>query len=136
MVTMRVQARRLSPDCQTARARAEWHHGGVGPSQYDTALGPLTALAAITVLVLLCRWVFSTTDRDRRSARRRAAVLSRGDYGLLVPVATVRTAEDAELLREVLAGQRIRATITTGDDGLRTVLVFRRDQEQARQLVD
>ncbi len=109
--------------------------GRVGPHQYDTALGPLTALVALGVLVLLCRWVFSTGDRDRRTARRRAAALSRGDYGLLVPVATARTAEDAELLRSVLAGQSIRATVTTGDHGERTVLVFRRDQDRARQLV-
>lgn len=107
----------------------------MGPHQYDTVLGPLTSVVALVVLVLLCRWVFSTKDRDRRTARRKAAALSRGDYGLLVPVATVRNEPDAEMLRGVLAEQGIRATVTTGEDGQRTVLVFRRDQDRARQLV-
>ncbi len=107
----------------------------MGPHQYDTVLGPLISLVALLVVVLLCRWVFSTKDRDRRTARRRAAALSHGDFGLLVAVATVATEQDAEMLRAVLAAQRIRATVSAGTDGQRTVLVFRRDSEQARQLV-
>lgn len=111
------------------------HNGCVGPRQYDNIGGPLLVLVVLLVLVLICRWVFSTTDRDERAARARSAALSRGDFGLLEPVATVRTPEDAEALREVLAGQGIRATVTPEDDGTRTVLVFRRDADRARSLV-
>ncbi len=106
----------------------------MGPQQYDN-VGFLIVVPVLIVLVLICRWVFSTTDRDRRAARARAAAASRGDFGLLVPVAVVRTAEDAESLREVLAAQGIRATVTPDDSGARTVLVFRRDEDRARSLV-
>jgi hypothetical protein len=107
---------------------------GVGPRQYDSIGGPLLVLVVLLALVLICRWVFSTTDRDRRAAKARAALLSRGDFGLLVPIATVRTVDDAEALREVLAAQGIRATVSD-DSGVRTVLVFRRDEDRARSLV-
>ena len=48
--------------------------------------------------------MFSTKTRDERTARRLAAlaVPRGGDYGLLVPIATVRTRADAEMLRAVL----------------------------------
>jgi hypothetical protein len=111
----------------------------VGPHQYDTLTGPLVGFVALLVVLGLCRWVFSTKGRDERAARRRAAALaaarSRGDFGLLVPIATVRTPEDAEMVRELLSGAGIRATVSPGsgpDD--RVVLVFRRDEARARSL--
>jgi len=104
--------------------------------QYSNIGGPLVAVLAMVVLVLLCRWVFSTGPRDERVAARRARAQARGDYGLLVPVATVRTEDDAALLRQVLRDAGIRGTVADGDaPGERVVLVFRADAERARSLV-
>lgn len=106
------------------------------PAQYDNAGQLVVALVAMVVLVLLCRWVFATGDRDQRAARRLAKARSRGDYGLLVPVTTVASQADAEQLRAVLRDAGIRGTVApaeTGDE--RLVLVFRADAERARTLV-
>ena len=104
--------------------------------QYENIGGPLVAVLAMVVLVLLCRWVFSTSTREQRTAARLAKVQARGDYGLLVPVATVRTQADAVLLRDVLTQAGIRGTVAEGEaEGERVVLVFRADAERARGLV-
>jgi hypothetical protein len=105
-------------------------------SSYHFLIGPLVASAALLVIVLMCRWVFSTKDRDRRAARRvQAPTASRSaDYGLLVPIASVRTREDAEMLRGVLAGAGIRCTVAADATGA-DVLVFRADALRARDLV-
>ncbi len=105
-------------------------------NSYSFLFGPGVAVIALAVIVLLCRWVFSTTHRDDRTARRRAALASRGDYGLLVPVATTRTVDDAEMLRGVLQQAGIRCTTGGSQDGNGTeVLVFRADALRARDLV-
>ncbi len=129
-------------------------------SSYHFAFGPLVALGALAVIVLICRWVFSTDDRDERTARRLAKARASGDFGLLVPVATVRVADDAEMLQGVLRGAGIRATIAAapadggqvvggqvvggqvvggqvvnGQSGGWSVLVFRADAQRAQQLV-
>lgn len=103
---------------------------------YHYLIAPLIACGALLVIILLCRWVFSTTHRDKRTARRTAmAAASRGgDYGLLVPVATVRTRDDAEMLRSVLREAGIRCTVSADADGAE-VLVFRADALRARDLV-
>jgi hypothetical protein len=93
----------------------------VGPHQYDTVTGPLVGLVALVVLV---------------TAAALAAAQAEGDFGLLVPVATVRTHEDAELLQSLLEAGGIRATVSPGErPGDRVVLVFRRDEAVARTLV-
>lgn len=119
-----------------------WHHGPVpsssltGPTQYANSGGMFIALAALVVVMLLCRWVFSTTHRDVRTARRLARAQSSGDYGLLVQVATVRTDADATLLRAVLSEAGIRGTVSGGRlPGEQVVLVFRSDADRARSLV-
>lgn len=103
-------------------------------SSYSFLYGPLVAVAALGVIILLCRWVFSTDSRDDRTARRLEKAASRGDYGLLVPVARARTTADAEMLRSVLREAGIRCTVAEADDGL-DVLVFRVDALRARDLV-
>lgn len=100
---------------------------------YHYLVGPLVAFGALLVIILICRWVFSTSDREARAARRTAAALrSRGggDYGLLVPVARVRTPDDAEMLRGVLREAGIRCTLSGSE-----VLVFPADAPRARDLV-
>lgn len=102
---------------------------------YSTILSPLVALAAVGVIVLLCRWVFSTSHRDQRAAQREVRAAARpDDYGLLVPVSASRTREDAEALREVLVRHGIRGTVAASGEGA-AVLVFRADADRARSLV-
>ncbi len=106
------------------------------PMQYSNSGGMVVAVVAMALLVLLCRWVFSTGDREQRSARRLEKARSRGDYGLLVPVVTVRSAAEAQLRRGVLSGAGIRCTVADGPEpGTVAVLVFRADADRARSLV-
>ena len=102
----------------------------------NVVLGPVVAVGALGVIVLLCRWVFSTDTRDRRAAvGRQPARSARRDYGLLVPVALARTPEDAALLRDVLREAGVRATLAPDPDGRVALLVFRDDAARARDLV-
>ena len=107
-------------------------------SSYHYLVGPLIAAGALGVIVLICRWVFSTTERDDRTARRLAKARARGDYGLLVPITRTRTVDDAEMLRAVLREAGIRCTVAAAGDGTdegTDVLVFRADALRARDLV-
>ena len=100
-------------------------------TSYHYLVGPLVAFGALLVIILICRWVFSTSDRDKRAARRAtAAQAARGDYGLLVPVASASTPADAEMLRGVLRDAGIRCTLAGPE-----VLVFQADARRARDLV-
>ena len=94
-------------------------------------LGPVVALAALGIIALLCRWVFSTEQRDERQAARLEKALTTRDYGLLVPLTTVRTEEDGQMLRAVLLDAGIRSNLT---DELE-LLVFSKDLVRARSLV-
>jgi hypothetical protein len=101
-------------------------------TSYSFLVNPLMAAGALAVILLLCRWVFSTSHRE---ARPGPAPLRRGgDYGLLVPVVTARTRADAEALRELLREAGIRATVAADADGA-DLLVFRADALRARELV-
>jgi hypothetical protein len=107
-------------------------------NSFSFLMGPLVAAGALGVIILICRWVFSTTHRDDRTARRLAKARARGDYGLLVPITRTRTLDDAEMLRSVLRDAGIRCTVAAAgdlpDDGT-DVLVFRADALRARELV-
>lgn len=98
-------------------------------SSSHSLLAPLVAAAALGIIMLICRWVFSTDSRDERTARRLEKAI--GDYGLLVPVANVRTRDDAEMLQGLLRDAGIRAGIS----GEYEVLVFTKDLDRARNLV-
>lgn len=92
-------------------------------------LDPLVALAALGLIVLICRWVFSTDHRTAPQPSKQQA-----DYGLLEAVTVVRTKEDADMLCDVLRAAAIRGTVTE-TDGSFAVLVFRDDAIAARNLV-
>ena len=100
-------------------------------SSYHFLVGPLVAFAALGVILLLCRWTFSTPARPVQAP---APPARGGDYGLLVPVATVRTGDDAEMLRSLLQGAGIRCTVASDGDSA-DLLVFRSDAARARELV-
>jgi hypothetical protein len=101
----------------------------LGGASYHFLAGPLTALLALGVIVLICRWVFAPPARPV-PARRPAPA----DYGLLVAVARVPEA-DAERLREVLQSAGIRSTVTPHGDDERLLLVFPGDVDRASELV-
>ena len=90
-----------------------------------------TASPTLAMIALLCRWVFSTEQRDERHAARLEKALSARDYGLLVPLTTVRTEEDAHMLRAVLLEAGIRSNLTPELE----LLVFSKDLVRARSLV-
>jgi hypothetical protein len=94
-------------------------------------LGPVVALAALAIIALLCRWVFSTEQRDEREAARLEKAFASRDYGLLVPLTAVRTEEDAQMLRAVLLEAGIRSNLTPELE----LLVFSKDLVRARSLV-
>ena len=94
-------------------------------------LGPIVALAALGLIGLLCRWVFSTEQRDERQAARLEKALTSRDFGLLVPLTVVRTEEDAQMLRAVLLEAGIRSNLTPELE----LLVFGKDLARARSLV-
>lgn len=100
-------------------------------NSFHFLLGPVVAAAALGIITLICRWVFSTDHREDRTARRVEKALATRDYGLLVPLTTVRTREDAEMLRDLLAEAGIRVNIS---DELE-LLVFSKDATRARALV-
>ena len=99
-------------------------------SSYHYLIGPLVAVGALGVIILMCRWVFAPP----KAKAAMPAPTRGGDYGLLVPIATVRTAADAEMLRSVLHGAGIRCTVAVDAEGA-DVLVFRADALRARDLV-
>lgn len=105
---------------------------------YHYLVGPLAALAAVGVLILLSRWAFGPGHRPSVLLRESG----QPDYGLLTPVATVRSREDADMLRELLAEAGIRGTIvpTTRAPGDRyytgfQLLVFPAAAARARDLL-
>ena len=91
--------------------------------------GPLVAALALVLIVLICRWVFSTNRTPTRPTPEGPR-----DLGLLTAVATVRTRDDAEMLRDVLRAADLTVGISE-DAGELQVLVFTKDLAQARALV-
>ena len=98
-------------------------------SSHHYLVGPLIAFGALGVILLLCRWVFSPPKPGMRVPPGRGE-----DYGLLVPVTSVRTAADAEMLQAVLREAGIRCTVAVDGEGA-DLLVFRADAARARELV-
>ena len=98
---------------------------------YHFLLGPTTALGALGLLVLLCRWTFGgskTIAPPRRHTGPR-------DYGLLTPAVTLQQRADAEALRQRIAGHGLRCTVARSNTGPGyVVLVFPADLDRAREL--
>lgn len=98
---------------------------------YSYAFGPLVALVAVLVLVLLLRWTFS---RGRSLVQRRPEAGAETDYGLLTPVASPDTFVEAEMLRRRLLDHGIRATLAPTTEGPR-VMVFPADAPLAGEVL-
>lgn len=127
------------PKVQEARRSALGQTGGtvvgratlVIVSSYHYLVGPLVAVGALGVIILMCRWVFAP---PKQRAATPPAPTRGGDFGLLVPVASVRTADDVEMLGALLREAGIRCTVAADAEGA-DVLVFRADALRARDLV-
>lgn len=106
---------------------------------------PLLFVAVVGVLMVLLRWTFTPAHDTVRSGDVEVPTAGRqaDGYGLLVPVATVRTDEDAHLLRAHLVDHGIRGTVAAvprgpGEPGAPpalAVLVFPDDLARARELL-
>jgi hypothetical protein len=94
---------------------------------YSYLYGPLMALVAIGVLVLVLRWAFgkgsSVVERPPRAG-------TPDQYGLLDAVASPGTYIEAEILRQRLETEGIKATVPMTNDGPR-VMVWPRDRDRA-----
>ena len=101
-------------------------------SSYHYLEGPLIAMAALGLIVLICRWVFSTGHRP--SAVSVEKPVQPRDFGLLESVCTVRTSDDATMLQALLRDAGIRSTVNPSGDTY-DVLVFRSDAARAKGLV-
>lgn len=84
----------------------------------------LLAMAFVGVLVGLLRWTFGAGPQG-------ALPDEHGEVGLLETVAVVPTREAAELLVARLAREKVRATISRGEEGWR-LLAFPGDADDAR----
>lgn len=133
VITITSQIWEATPNSRFTARKAILEHVPV-VSSFHFLIGPIVAVSALGIIILICRWVFSTEHRDDRTSRRLEKILAHGDFGLLVPVATVRTRDDAEMLRDVLLSAGVRAGIS-GEADILEVMVFSKDLERARGLV-
>ncbi len=106
------------------------HDGGVAvPENLIRIFGLLGAVGALAVLALLLRWTFGTQ-------RSNPSPPSGGpDYGLLEEVSRVPTPDAAKVLRNKLAEQGVRATVSAApaeEGGGYRLLVFPDDHAAAK----
>lgn len=98
---------------------------------YSYVYGPLVALLAIGVLVLLLRWAFSTGGSV---VERPARPGDPDEYGLLDAVAAPGTYIEAEMIKQRLDDAGIKATVAMTNDGPR-VMVWPVDRVEAEAIV-
>ncbi|PVZ14715.1 hypothetical protein [Actinomycetospora cinnamomea] len=84
----------------------------------------LLAMAFVVMLIGLLRWTFGQGPQG-------ALPDEHGDVGLLETVAVVPTREAADLLVAKLARERVRVTVSRGEEGWR-LLAFPGDADDAR----
>lgn len=101
-------------------------------NSFSYAFGPMIALVAIGILVLILRWAFN----NKRSSVVAAAAKpgSADEYGMLLPIASPATYIDGEIVRRRLEDAGIRANLATTLDGPR-VMVWPQDEQRARELL-
>jgi hypothetical protein len=119
------------------------------PSSLHYALGPFVALIVVVALGLLSRWWMAPS---RPQQQRREQNRARRDFGLLVPVAVRPRRVEAEQIAMLLEAAGVRATVVLEPPGptlvtakgnvqrqpggRHQVLVFGKDEPQARSLLD
>jgi len=113
------------------RATRQWQTVAMLALDGPYVIGPIVALVVTGLLALLLHRAL----RRQEAAVRPPTPSRPDDYGLLVPVASCRDRVDADLVRQHLATEGIRSTLTTGVDGRIRVLVFSDALDRARRLV-
>jgi hypothetical protein len=98
---------------------------------YSFAFGPLVALGALALLVLVLRW---SHGRGTSLVQRSVQPSTPDDYGTLVPIASPGTYIEGEVQRQRLEAAGVRATLAQTVDGPR-LLVFPEDEGRARTLL-
>ena len=91
-------------------------------------MGSLTEIALVVSLVILLAGLLRYTFGRGPTG---ALPDENGDLGLLETVATVPTREAAEVLVAKLAREKVRVTVSRGEDGWR-LLAFPSDADDAR----
>lgn len=98
---------------------------------YSYFFGPLVALLAIGVFVLILRWAFSRGSSVVAAAPRPSVET---DYGMLVAVSRPASYIEGEIQRRTLEESGIKATLAQTLDGPR-VMVWPADEDRARELI-
>jgi hypothetical protein len=98
---------------------------------FSYAYGPVVALGALAVLVLVLRWAFargqSVVEAPPSSGRQH-------EYGLLTPVAEPTDPTVGAGMERQLRHAGVRATYVVTDDGPR-VMVWPEDADRAREIL-
>mgnify|MGYP000105317092 CR=1 FL=1 len=114
---------------------ADWqravHHGPVANS-FSYLFGPVIAMVAIGVLIVILRWAFSAKKTSVVAAASKPG--AEDQYGMLTPIASPATYIDGEMLRRRLEDAGIRANLATTLDGPR-VMVWPKDEQRAREVL-
>src|SRR5215203_5549978 len=82
---------------------------------YSYLYGPVVALCAMGVLMLVLRWAFG--GRNTSVVERPPISGSSDQYGLLDAVASPETYIEAEITRQKLEADHIKATVAMTNDG-------------------
>ncbi|CAB5241061.1 unannotated protein [freshwater metagenome] len=102
--------------------------GGINTALFLTSFGGFAILGA---LILFLRWTFSTNRKyvvlPDRAGRK-------DDYGLLRPLPTPRNFIEAEMVRQELLANNIRATLADTLDGPQ-IMVFEKDVAIAQAIL-
>lgn len=98
---------------------------------YSYVYGPLMALVAIGVFVLVLRWAFG---RGSSVVERPPLSGNPDQYGLLDSVASPGTYIEAEILRRRLDASGIKATVAMTNAGPR-LMVWPEDRSRAESIV-
>jgi hypothetical protein len=98
---------------------------------YSFLFGPVLALLAVGLIIVLLRWAFSS---GHSLVERRPTRGDEREYGLLVTVAAPKTFIEAEVLRRTLENAGVRATLAPTVQGPR-IMVFPEDATVARALL-
>lgn len=102
-----------------------------GITAYEYVFGPIVAVAAIGLFVLVLKWA------NRRGTSLVAARPRRGaedEYGMLVPLTSPTTYIEGEIQRRTLEEAGIRANLVYTLAGPR-VMVWPDDERRARELI-
>lgn len=108
-------------------------HNGEVPSwgSFSYAFGPLVAVAALALLVLILRWAFAHGDSVVAAPAQPGTP---ADYGLLVPVAEPTSRADAQQMVGRLRGAGISSGVADTTEGMR-VMVWPDDAVRAEQVL-